>query len=77
MPVRNPKVDDIDINAKAAIVLDVATDKILYSKNIDETLPIASLTKLMTALIFISSVLPCMYEYSLPTGKINVDKPTL
>ena len=53
LPVRNSKVDDIDINAKAAIVLDVATDKILYSKNIDETLPIASLTKLMTALIIL------------------------
>ena len=50
-PIRNLEVSEIDINAKAAIVMDAATGEILYNKNIDEKLPIASLTKLMTALV--------------------------
>lgn len=40
-----------NIDAKSAIVFDINTEKILYSKNENQKLPIASLTKLMTALI--------------------------
>jgi len=40
-----------DISAKSAIVFDVETDTTLYSKNSNEKLRIASLTKIMTALI--------------------------
>jgi D-alanyl-D-alanine endopeptidase (penicillin-binding protein 7) len=39
--------------ARNAIVLDPATDQILYEKNADNPAPIASLTKLMTALVFL------------------------
>lgn len=38
------------VSAKAAIIWDVKNQKVLYSKNSDEVLPLASLTKLMTAL---------------------------
>src|SRR5690348_9122983 len=40
----------ISITAKAAIVYDVAKKEIIYQKNADEPLPLASLTKVMTAL---------------------------
>ncbi len=39
------------INAKAALVVDLKNGFILYEKNIHESLPIASLTKLMTTTI--------------------------
>jgi D-alanyl-D-alanine endopeptidase (penicillin-binding protein 7) len=39
--------------ASSAIVLDPATGKVLYEKNAERSVPIASLTKLMTALVFI------------------------
>lgn len=39
------------INAKAAIVFDLGSGKVLYEKNADKRLPIASLTKLMTVVV--------------------------
>ena len=41
--------------SRAAIVLDLATGRTLYAKNADRRMPIASLTKLMTAIIVIDS----------------------
>ena len=39
------------VGAKAAIVLDLNSGKVLFDKNMDERKPIASLTKMMTAVI--------------------------
>ncbi|HUY62179.1 MAG TPA: serine hydrolase [Candidatus Paceibacterota bacterium] len=39
---------DLPIDAKAAIVYDLATGEVLYAKNADAQLPLASLTKLLT-----------------------------
>lgn len=39
------------VDAKAAVLIDGATGRILYSQNADEMLPMASTTKIMTALI--------------------------
>lgn len=47
------KIVDIEISAKSAIAIDVKTNKILYSKNLDQQFAIASLTKIMTALVFL------------------------
>lgn len=41
------------LSAKAAIAFDLDSGTILYSKNMEEKLPIASLTKLMTALLVV------------------------
>ncbi len=46
---------DFNVSAKSAVVLDVGTNAILYSKNSDENLPIASLTKIMTALVVLDN----------------------
>ncbi|MGL5972906.1 MAG: D-alanyl-D-alanine carboxypeptidase family protein [Oscillospiraceae bacterium] len=40
-----------DVSASAAILYNMNTDEVLYSKNIDKQLPMASTTKIMTALI--------------------------
>lgn len=43
--------DEDFVNAKAAMYANLKTGEILYAKGVDEVLPIASLTKLMTALV--------------------------
>ncbi|HMS22815.1 MAG TPA: D-alanyl-D-alanine carboxypeptidase family protein [Candidatus Levybacteria bacterium] len=40
-----------EISALAALSYDLSTNNLLYEKNIDEKLPIASLTKIMTAIV--------------------------
>jgi serine-type D-Ala-D-Ala carboxypeptidase (penicillin-binding protein 5/6) len=54
----NPPPDpfqDVEIEAKAAYVWDVTSQRALYSKNPNAQLPLASLTKLMTALVVYES----------------------
>jgi serine-type D-Ala-D-Ala endopeptidase (penicillin-binding protein 7) len=41
------------VYARNAIIMDPATDRVLYEKASESTVPIASLTKLMTALVFL------------------------
>lgn len=43
-------------NAKAAIILNTSTDKIIYESNANEALPIASLSKLMTQYIVLDAI---------------------
>jgi D-alanyl-D-alanine carboxypeptidase (penicillin-binding protein 5/6) len=43
--------DDIHLVAKAAYVYDIRTGQTLYAKNENERLPLASITKVMTALV--------------------------
>jgi serine-type D-Ala-D-Ala carboxypeptidase (penicillin-binding protein 5/6) len=48
---REPRqFDTVALTAKAAVVLDVNSGKLLYAKNPDLPLPLASLTKIMTAI---------------------------
>ena len=43
------------ISAASAITVDAASGKILYQKNPEQILPLASITKLMTAIIFLEN----------------------
>ena len=57
-PFRIWQVEDLEIKAKAAVSVEVAKTgqkKFLFKKNARKTLPIASLTKLMTALIVLEN----------------------
>ena len=45
-----------DCDAKAAMVMEWASETVLYEKNADEPLPQASTTKIMTALLVLESV---------------------
>lgn len=47
--------DPLDLNANAALVIDAASAEILLAKNSDAVLPIASITKLMTALVVLEA----------------------
>ena len=58
VPWRDWNVEEPTVNAKAAIVMEIKNkqdgpfeEKILFQENIQKPLPIASLTKLMTALV--------------------------
>jgi len=42
---------NVTVGAQSALVFDVRNNKILYEKNADKVLPLASITKLMTALV--------------------------
>lgn len=48
-------MDTPDVTARAAIVMDQRTGRILFSKNAHEPLPMASITKVMTAILAIES----------------------
>src|SRR6185437_38101 len=49
-------IEDSSILAKSAVIYDPATGKILYGKNADVTMPLASITKLMTAQVALSNI---------------------
>ncbi len=56
LPSKIKGAADFNIEAKSALVLDVETDFVLYSENSNEKMPIASLTKIMTALIILENI---------------------
>ena len=53
-PLSHVSIDPKSIRAKSAILYDAATGEILYAKNPELQLPLASLTKLATALAVLS-----------------------
>lgn len=58
LPISAETPDNIpfDINADSAVLMDLATGKVLYAKNADLALPPASVTKIMTMLLFMEEV---------------------
>lgn len=50
-PVVPQKIENVSLVAKSAYVWDVKGQRVLFSKNPDAELPLASITKLMTALL--------------------------
>jgi serine-type D-Ala-D-Ala endopeptidase (penicillin-binding protein 7) len=50
--------DALDLRSSVALVIDQDTDEVLFSKNPKAVLPIASITKLMTALVVAEASLP-------------------
>lgn len=51
LPILDTNITPPNITAKAAAIYDVNSTKILYARNIEEKLPIASLTKILTSLV--------------------------
>lgn len=47
--------DPLDLKSSVALVVDQDTNQVLFSKNSDVVLPIASITKLMTALVVVEA----------------------
>ncbi|MGG4492091.1 serine hydrolase [Metabacillus idriensis] len=48
--------DAVGVNAKGAILVEASTGKILYGKNADDLLPIASMAKIMTEYLVLEAV---------------------
>lgn len=72
LPIRNYDIPDFLAEARAAGLYDVKSEKFLFSKNIDTELPIASVTKLMTATVVIEN-LDLDQAFIVPAEDINVD----
>ncbi len=53
-----PNDDPVFLRSGSALVVDESTDRVLLSKNADTARPIASLTKLMTAMVLLDAHLP-------------------
>lgn len=54
--ISGQKPSNLTLSAKAAISYDTSTNSLLYAKEIDKKLPMASLTKIMTAIIALENI---------------------
>lgn len=50
--------NSLDIKSQAAMVFNTQNDHVIYDKNADRVMPIASITKLMTAMVVLDARLP-------------------
>lgn len=66
--------DDLDLKSTAALVLDQQTNQVLYSKNANAVLPIASLTKLMTAIVVAEAKLPLDELITISQDDVDTEK---
>ena len=66
--------DSLDLKSGVALVLDQDTNEVLFSKNPGAVLPIASLTKLMTALVVTESNQPLGEMITVTQDDIDTEK---
>ncbi len=66
--------DPLDLKSSVALVVDQDTDEVLVEKNADAVLPIASITKVMTALVTIEAQLPLDEELTVTREDRTVDR---
>ncbi|WP_053076847.1 serine hydrolase [Caenimonas sp. SL110] len=64
--------DELRLGSSAALVLDANTRQVLYGKNPDAVLPMASITKLMTAMVALEAQLPL--DTPITIAEEDVDK---
>ncbi len=66
--------DPLDLKSSVALVMDPVTKEVLFSKNSSAVLPIASITKLMTALVVVEAGLPMGERLSIGADDIDTEK---
>ena len=66
--------DELDLKSSVALVLDQDTKEVLFSKNSSAVLPIASLTKLMTALVVTENKMPLNEVLSITQDDVDLEK---
>ena len=66
--------DALDLKSSAALVLDQDTNEVLFSKNSEAVLPIASLTKLMTAVVVTEAQLPLDEVIAISQEDVDTEK---
>ena len=74
--VEYDKDGDPILGSSSALVLDPATCQTLYSKNADHVAPIASITKLMTAMVVLDATLPMEEPIEITSEDVDVVKGT-
>jgi D-alanyl-D-alanine endopeptidase (penicillin-binding protein 7) len=62
--------DPLDLRSSVALVVDQDTNEVLFEKNKDAVLPIASVTKLMTALVTVDANLPLDEELQVSQNEL-------
>lgn len=65
--------DPLDLKSSVALVIDQDTHQVLFSKNPQAVLPIASITKLMTAIVVVDAGQPM--DESLRVERVALDTP--
>ena len=66
--------DPLSLRSSVAFVVDQETQEVLFSKNEDAVLPIASLTKLMTALLISEAELPLEEMITITQADVDTEK---
>ncbi|WP_461503055.1 D-alanyl-D-alanine endopeptidase [Rhodoferax sp.] len=66
--------DSLDLNSSVALVIDQDTNEVLFSKNDQAVLPIASLTKLMTGLVLSEARLPMDQLITISQDDVDTEK---
>ncbi|MBN8511038.1 MAG: D-alanyl-D-alanine endopeptidase [Burkholderiales bacterium] len=66
--------DPLDLKSSVALVVDQETRQILFSKNPEAVLPIASITKLMTALVVTEAGLPLDEVLTITQDDVDTEK---
>ncbi len=66
--------DPLDLRSSVALVVDQGTGETLFAKNANAVLPIASISKLMTALVVIDSQAPLGETLSIGVEDIDTEK---
>lgn len=68
--------DPLDLSSRVALVIDQETNEVLFSKNDDAVLPIASLTKLMTGLLITEAGLSMDTPITITRADVDTYKGT-
>lgn len=66
--------DPLDLRSSVALVIDQDTKEVLFSKNDNAVLPIASLTKLMTGLVISEAQLPMSEMIAITKADVDTEK---
>jgi D-alanyl-D-alanine endopeptidase (penicillin-binding protein 7) len=66
--------DELNLGSSVAMVVDQRTHEVLFSKNPDAVLPIASITKLMTALVVMEARQPLAEILTITSQDIDTEK---
>ncbi|MCU0896550.1 MAG: D-alanyl-D-alanine endopeptidase [Burkholderiales bacterium] len=66
--------DDLRLKSSAVLVMDEQTGEVLYGKNTDAVVPIASITKLMTAMVTLDAALDMRELVEISTEEIEITR---
>jgi D-alanyl-D-alanine endopeptidase (penicillin-binding protein 7) len=66
--------DPLELKSSVALVVDADTDQVLFAKNPQAVLPIASITKLMTAIVVADAAMPADEVLTIAQEDVDTEK---